>query len=346
MTKHATPPRGAEAPIWQAPRTEPAVAQDVLEQWQTATARLRAVAQAEGLSRTEVSKRSDVPLGTLSPWYEGTYAGRIDSVTERVLRWLDAHAEQQEARTHIPVSPEFVATPTARRLHEALMHAQAVPEIAVVTMGAGCGKTTAVRHYAAARPHVWVATMRPTTAGRHTMLQEIGWVLNIEERNATRLDREIGARIRRRSGRNTLLVLDEAQNLSDDAVNQLRYFHDEFGCGIALVGNEAVHRRWGARDKGDKPRDGLTQILSRVGFRISQTKPAVGDVEAILDAWGIADAAIRREAWAVARRDGALRVLDKVLRFAVMRATQAGEGMSITHFRHAMADREHVELGQ
>lgn len=347
MNTQATAPQGAEQPIWPAPRGEPAVEPRALDDWRREVARLRAVAQEEGLSRSEVARRSSVPLGTLSPWYDGSYTGRVEAVTERVRKWLDAHAESRAALVDMPVSPEFVPTPTARRLTEALIYAQAIPEFAVVTLGAGCGKTTVARHFAATRPHVWLVTMRPSTAGRHTMLQEIAWALDVVESNSTRLDRAIGAKLRR-NGRQTLLIVDEAQHLGDDAINQLRYFNDEFGVGIALFGNEAVHRRWGGggADRKDKPKDGYAQILSRVGFRISQVMPAAGDVTAILDAWGIADPAIRKRAEAIARRPGALRLVDKTLRLASMLAVGEGVALAVRHVDEAWRTRHDEELGQ
>lgn len=348
MNSQVAAPKGGQAtePVWAPPRAEPGVAPGALEDWRRETARLRAVAQEEGLSRSEVARRSAVPIGTLSPWYDGIYTGRVEAITERVRKWLDSNAESRAALVDMPVSPEFVATPTARRLTEALIYAQAIPEFAVVTLGAGCGKTTVARHFAATRPHVWLVTMRPSTSGRHTMLQEIAWALDIVETNSARLDRAIGARLRR-NGRHTLLIVDEAQHLGDDAINQLRYFNDEFGVGIALFGNEAVHRRWGGggADRKDKPKDGYAQILSRVGFRIAQAAPARGDVSAILDAWGIEDPEIRKRAGAIARRPGALRLVDKTLRLASMLAVGDGAALSVRHVDEAWRTRHDEELG-
>lgn len=332
------------APQWEPPKEEPTgLTPEDLAAWRDTTARLRAVAVAEGLSQSEVARRSGVSIGTISPWVKGSYAGSISNVTERVRRWLEAHEEAKRAMMTLPTAPDYVPTPTSQRLVEALLYAQTMPEFSVATMGAGVGKTTTARHYVATRPHAYLVTMRPSTAGRHAMLQELALALDVMERNPARLDRAIGGKLKR-NGRHTLLILDEAQNLVDDAVNQLRYLNDEFGCGIALLGNEAVYRRFGSLSHDDKQRDGDAQVQSRIGLRILQRQARAGDVDAILDAWKIDDAEVRRLCHAIARKPGALRQVDKALKLASMLAMGAGEQLGASHLRTAWTNRSGEEL--
>lgn len=321
---------------WPAPRGEPALDAAALAAWRAATAALRAQAEAQGLSMGEAARAAGIPQGTLNPWYHGTYPGSYEAVTARVRRYLSAAAESAAVAASLPEVPEFVETPTARALTEALVYAQALPEIAVATLGAGCGKTTTARHFAATRPHVTLVTMRPSTAGRGALLAELAAALDVAERNPVRLDRAIGARLRR-AQRNTLLIVDEAQHLTDEAVNQLRFLHDEFGCGLALLGNEAVWRRWAARPERD--RDGLAQVQSRIGYRILRRGPAPGDAEAICDAWGIAEGEARRAALALARLPGALRTLVKTLQIAALDAAGRGRAITAEAIRAAHARR-------
>ncbi|PKP85859.1 MAG: hypothetical protein CVT80_00435 [Alphaproteobacteria bacterium HGW-Alphaproteobacteria-2] len=327
---------------WEAPEAEPPLAAEALREWREAVERTRAIAREGDLSLSDVARKSGVPVPTLSAWYSASYNGSYPNITRRVQRWIASHDEAREALMGLPAEPGFVETPTARRLIEALIYAQTFPEFSVVTMGAGMGKTCAARHYAATRPHAYLVTMRPSTAGRHAMLQELAMALSVSEANPARLDRSIGAKLQR-NGRHTLLIIDEAQNLVDDAVNQLRYFNDEFGCGIALLGNEAVYRRWGSLG-GTSDKDGLAQVQSRIGLRILQRQVVPGDVEAILDAWGIEDAETRKLAHAIARRPGALRGLGKALKLASMLALGGGEALGAGHLRQAWANRGGEEL--
>jgi hypothetical protein len=322
------------AQAWNAPKSTPDISPEALEAWQNATARLREVANRDGLTRTEVARRSGVPLGTISAWYDGTYNGNYENTTARVVRWLDAADEQRSAAANAPQAPEWVDTRTAKELWDTLVYAQMMPEIAVVTLGAGMGKTTTARRYVSIRPNAFLVTMRPTTAGKHSMLQEIAMALDVIERNPARLDRAIGQRLQR-NGRHTLLVVDEAQNLKDDAADQLRYFHDEYGCGIALLGNDEVASRFGRKD----PRKGQAQFHRRVGKRIERLTPLPDDVEALIDAWEVSDPEARKLLRAVGRKPGALGQVDKTMRLATMFAMGAGEELSVSHIRSAWVDR-------
>lgn len=322
-------------PQWDLPKAEPGISGPDLNAWREATRRLRDLANEGGLSRGEVARRSDVPIGTLTPWYDGTYTGAYATQTARVTRWLDAVAEQARAAFAMPSVPEYFETPTAREVVETLVYAQMMPEMVPITLGAGMGKTSTVRHYVATRPSAYLVTMRPTTSGKHAMLQEIALALDVVERNPARLDRAIGQKLKR-NGRHTLLIVDEAQNLADDSVNQLRYFLDEYGCGIALLGNEEVHARWGSAS----PRQGQAQIHRRMGKRVHRLSPVAGDIDAQLDAWAIRDMEVRRLCHVIGRKPGALGQIDKTLRLAAMLA-RGSDVAAITgdHLRSAWLNR-------
>ncbi|WP_155481415.1 AAA family ATPase [Rhodoplanes serenus] len=324
----------AKPDVWGAPRSEPAASPEALARWTAVRDQVRALALREGWSKSEVSRRSAVPLGTLSPWYDGTYTGQLGAVTERVEKWLAAIEEVRSRAATIPEAPGYVPTPTSQAVIDTLLYAQMMPEMVIVTLGAGMGKTTTARHFADTRPNVFVVTMRPTTANPHSMLQELAAALDVSERNPGRLDRSIGQRLKR-NGRHTLLIVDEAQNLSDLSINQLRYFLDEYGCGIALLGNDEVFSRFG---RGE-PKPGHGQIHRRIGKRVHRLSPQTADVEALLDAWSIEDGEARRLLHGIAKKPGALGQVDKTIRLAAMLAAGGGQPLAVDHVRAAWADR-------
>jgi DNA transposition AAA+ family ATPase len=210
-----------------------------------------------------------------------------------------------------------------------------MPEIAVVVLAAGMGKTFSINHYAAARPNVFKVTMRPSTATVFKIMGELAELFNLSEieRVATRIDRAVGTRLKR-NGRHTLLVVDEAQHLKDDAVNQLRYFFDEYGVGIALVGNEELYGRF-----GDAPKPAYAQLQSRFGLKVRRAAPLAGDIEAVLDAWAIEDPDIRKLGMAIGRKPGTLRQLTKTLQLAGMIAAGENRNMGVADVRIAAANR-------
>jgi len=323
----------AQTTAWGDPKAMPPIGGDDLDSWRAARARLVAAATRFGWSRTAASERTGVPLGTLSAWIDGTYRGNYPAQTARVLSGLDAVEEQTAASAHMPAPSAYLETRSAREITATLVYAQTAAEMVTITAAAGVGKTTACRNYAATRPHAVRVVMNASTGNKHAMLKRIATGLGVIERDPSRLLDAVGDRLQR-NGRSPILMVDEGQWLADDAVNLLRYFMDEHGAGIALLGNEEVAAKWG-RD----PRPGQGQVHSRIGKKLTLREPYPEDVEVILDAWGVGDQEIRKLGHAIAHRPGALRQLDKVLRLAWTLAGGAGQSLTADHVRAACANR-------
>lgn len=278
--------------------------------------RVRATMDADRrLSQAVVSTEAGISRATLSQWLSGTYPGDNAAVEAKLARWVDTtQAARQQAET-MPAAPQYVETPTAKRILTALRYAQLAGDMTVIYGGAGLGKTRAVKHYGTVAPNVWHATMTRASAGVVTALEVIVQALGLHAATggANKLYSAICARVARTSG---LLVIDEAQHLSEAALDQIRAIHDETEIGIALVGNEQVF----ARMTGGNRAAYLDRLYSRIGKKLRLTSPVKGDVDLLLDAWGIADAQSRATLTDVSKKPGALRSVTKVLRLASMYA--------------------------
>jgi DNA transposition AAA+ family ATPase len=310
------------------------LAEPDLERWRLAREQLVAVARRMRLSKTQVSQRSEIAAGTLYPWIDGTYAGNIPNVTERVEKFLTSVDQLAAAASKIPVGPGFVTTPTAERLTDMLMYAQMMPSMVIGTLGSGMGKTMTARQYARSHPGVVLVTMRPTAKSTQMMLSVIADALEVRDRNVRGHERSIGQRLRR-NGRNTLLIVDEAQNLVDEAVNQLRYFLDEYGTGIALLGNLELYSRFGDKD----PKPAYAQLHSRIGMRMRELQPTAGDVEALAAAWNVTDPDMVLLCHAIAHKPGALRQMGETLKLAGMYAAGEGRELTVADLRMAVHNR-------
>ena len=133
--------------------------------------------------------------------------------------------------------------------------------------------------------------------------------------------------------RNTgaLLVIDEAQNWSVDAIDQLRRWHDAAEIGVALIGNAEVVRVV----NGGSRAAAFAQLTSRVGVRLVRKKALVKDAEALLDAWGVPEPAIRQELVGIALKPGALRLMTKTLRMALTMAAGEQAELAVRHVKLA-----------
>lgn len=327
-TKLETQP-AAEADPWAA-KQQPDTTPDQVERWTVLRELLVSKAKSFGWTKTQVSTRSSVPQGTLWTWLDGTYKGNWKNINDRVDMWLASIDELSAAAARVPTPPAFVETPTSKLIMDALLYAQSIPEIATVVISAGMGKTMTVERYVNSRPNAFRVVMRPMTRTMPKMMKHLAEALDLSltDRMPSRVEKAIGDKLRR-NGRQPVLVIDEAQHLNDDAVNQLRYFHDEFHVGLALVGNEEFSGRFGSSP----------QLQSRFGFRIDRRKPADGDVEAIMAAWEVTDPNIIRLAMVIAQRPGSLRNITKTMQLASIVAAGHQRELTAADFKLAAANR-------
>jgi len=324
--------------IWSLPTVEPAQGEgrspEDIAKWRDLVRKVAGIATASGIAKAEVARRAGMAEGTFSGWFSGKYNGRLDTTNTKVEQWLASVEEMDAMQRGIPTSPDYVETRTAREITQALAYAQMMPELVVITFGAGQGKTVTCRHYANSRPHAYLCTMSPHTKTVQGMLLEVASSLGITQANPARLPRAIGDRLQR-NGRKTLLIIDEAQNLKDEAIDQLRRLLDINECGIALVGNDELYGRFASRTDGPS----YAQIKRRIGKRLMRLQPYAEDITALIDAWGIEDAAARRLLIGIGHKPGALGQIDKTLRLAGLAAYGDGVGITLKHIEDAWRNR-------
>lgn len=304
---------------------------------------VRAMMQQDALSQSTVARESGMGVSTLSAFLAGTYAASNAPQALALQRWMTSRLMGVAVRKSVPRGPEFVRTRTSEQIAGVLEHAQFAPDFAVIVGAPGVGKTTTAQAYARNGNNVWMITCHPSANTPTTIVRDIIEALGLSysTRHGSTLSR---IAINRLTGLQSLLIVDEAQNLSSAALDQLRMFHDLAGAGVTLMGNTSIFRRL----EGGARQADYAQLFSRVGMRIDRKRPHSDDIEALLDAWQIADTAVRKVARAVARKPGALRAMTKVLRQAHLRANADGgvvtEAIMLAAARQ-LGDDKPLELG-
>ncbi|SIQ24571.1 hypothetical protein SAMN05880590_102773 [Rhizobium sp. RU35A] len=312
---------------------------DDVEIWRQLTGKVAAIASENGFGKSEVGRRMGMEVSTFSQWFSGAYLGRLETYNRMAEQWLHAFFEASDVVSNIRQSPLFINTRLSREIFDTLSWAQTTADMVMITVGAGMGKTMACRTYAATRPHVYHATITPHTKTVHGMLVELAAELEVKENNPARLTRAIGAKLGRIGG-GSLLIVDEAQNLVDDAINQLRHFMDIYQCGIALVGNDEVYTRFGRSAGGPS----YAQLKRRIGKRLNRAKPYLEDLQAYIAAWGITDPECVKFLTGIGLKGGALGQIDKTAKLAFMAAEGGGQPLSITHVKAAWQNRDVEEI--
>lgn len=298
------------------------------EEQEALRSRILAKKNTQDLRWKEIAAESGVPMGTISAWAGGTYQGEGSPIAEKVERYLGAQ-ERREAVRAIAPDLSFVLTPSAEEFMALLNRAQHMPDISVLTGAPGVGKTRAACQYKRLNPNVFKIVAEPALNTVPAMLGALAHELRVTE--VGRQDRVARLLKQRLIGTRALIIVDEAQHLTTEMLDQLRAFHDQAEIGIALVGNSAVIGRL----EGGRRSNEYAQLYSRVGMRLNRREPKKADVEALLDAWNVEEPAVRLALRAVAKQGGALRSCNKCFLLAQMVATSEGRPLSTEHVQLA-----------
>lgn len=327
---------------WPTPETTPDISgnragrtEHDLERWHKLTRQVRDAADRNNWTKAEVAKRSDVPSGTFSQWYSGKYEGRLDQTNKKVAIWIEALEEAGGFADRMVSKPAYVRTRTSVEFENTLAFAQQTGSFVIITSAAGTGKTFTFENYVRTRPHTFLATVSPHTRTVHGMLVEIAAEIGLTQHNPAKLVRGIGEFLAK-SQSPTLLIIDEAQNLEDNSINQLRHFCDKYGVGVALAGNTEVYGRFSSRRDGPS----YAQMKSRVAKRLMRTRVYAEDIDAMLDAWKISDRELRTYLHGIGTKDGALRSINNTLIFAHLIAAGDEKPLNIAHVKAAWKERD------
>ncbi len=265
---------------------------------------------------------------------------RLDSTNRTVEQWVSALAANAAVAATIPESPAFMRMRGTVEIIDTLTWAQLCPDLVMITLGAGMGKTETCTHFERSRRHVYRATVSENTKTVHGMLVELAEELDVREHNPARLARAIGNKVRR-AGDGTLLIVDEGQHLNDEAINQLRHFVDVYKCGVALVGNAEVYTRFSREKKQNRSYD---QLKSRIGKRLQRAEPYAEDLLAYVKAWGVEDADCTKFLIGIGKKGGAFRQIEKTMKLATMYANGRGEPVALLHITEAWKNRDVEDL--
>ncbi|MFQ3665555.1 MAG: AAA family ATPase [Sphingomonadaceae bacterium] len=286
-------------------------------------ARLTALKEAHGESWAAIAKRVGVPVGTLTPWVSAQYAGDNLRIATEVRKFLAAEEARAERAARLIQDPGFIETPSASRFLDLFGWAH-TGEIVAISAPPGTGKTEAAREYKTRASNVWLATARPSAAGLQPFQAAVCAAMGMDETrsNPERLTQRIVARMRSARG---LLIVDEAQELSDRALDEARSWHDETGCGIAFVGDERVVGRLG----GLKAKQ-LARLHSRISMRHVQYRPSDDDAALVAQGWGLDTPELIQRMQKLAAKPGGLRGVAKVIKLAGIVANGEGRPIAVS----------------
>lgn len=299
----------------------------------------KAMQDALGLANAEVARRAGLAGSTYSEVKNLKYKGNYAVPLDRLQKWVSS--EEQRMMTSAGGLPSlgYIETSVAKQIVTAIRFAQSRPGMVLVTVGAGLGKTMCLRHYEAHNNDAYRVVIEPTDSRRQTAIRKIAATLGVQGHHTLPILTEIKRQLTRDS-RQPVLLIDEAQNLSGEAVNQLRFLLDEVGCGIVLAGNEDLMTRYSMAAS----REGYGQVQRRIFMRVHiKTAPQV-DIDLLVSKLGITDPAILRLCRQIGVRVGGLGQVVETLEFASQIAFGAGRTIAAEDVRAAWMNRTREDI--
>lgn len=290
---------------------------------------VREMVDLEKATMTQIASETSLSVAAVSSFANGNYKGNNQRIAEVLSVWLDNYQQ----KTALVEPPRFVVTQTARQIWTVFQYAQLAECISVIAGNPGVGKTVAAREYSE-KPNVWMMTGSPSCSSVTECLTELADVLEIGE--APRRKGPLARAIRRRlNGTSGLIIIDESDHLSMEALEELRSIQDATRVGMVLIGNLRVLSQM--TGDGRRPIE-LARLFSRIAkpSRIHKAKKA--DVNAIADAWGVTGEKERKLMHSIAEKAGALRVLSHTLRLAHIMASAEDAPLSEDYIRAAFKD--------
>lgn len=281
--------------------------------------KINRVLEDEGLTQQQIARGCGISPATLSAFVDNKYKGNNDKIAQTLADWLADH--QQKSTLFEP--PRFVETQTVKQIWKVFQYAQLAECISVVAGNPGVGKTESARRYSE-KANVWLMTAAPSCATVTECLVELADTLGIEgcPRRKGDLARAIRKRLRGTAG---LVIVDEADHLTMETLEELRSIQDATQVGMVLIGN--LHTLSQMTGGGRRPVE-LARLFSRIAKPERILKAKKADIRAIADAWEISGEQERALLMGIGEKTGALRILNHTLRLAYV--TASGEGRTMT----------------
>ncbi|EPX7742839.1 AAA family ATPase [Escherichia coli] len=290
---------------------------------------LRTLVENEETTFKQIALESGLSTGTISSFINDKYNGDNERVSQMLQRWLGKY----HAVAELPEPPRFVETQTVKQIWTSMRFASLTESIAVVCGNPGVGKTEAAREYRRTNNNVWMITITPSCASVLECLTELAFELGMND--APRRKGPLSRALRRRlEGTQGLVIIDEADHLGAEVLEELRLLQESTRTGLVLMGN---HRVYSNMTGGNRTVE-FARLFSRIAKRTAINKTKKADVKAIADAWQINGENELELLQQIAQKPGALRILNHSLRLAAMTAHGKGERVNEDYLRQAFRE--------
>lgn len=226
--------------------------------------------EGKRISQSKAAQALGYSSGVVSAYKSRTYQGNVKAFEDAAAAWLKREA-RRIAKIDVPVA-ETAALDSVRK---AAAMAQDEADIAVIVGDSGTGKTTALRAYAA-ESHSAVLIEVDSSFTKNVLIEEIARAVGVETKGS--LTAIIGRVVDALRGRDTVIIIDEADYLSDGSLELVRrVINDKAQTGVVLAGLPRL------KYKLENLRNDHQQLTSRVGVLLEIKRLSKQDAVKIIE---------------------------------------------------------------
>ncbi len=276
-------------------------------------------------SQASVSKELGISTGTLSQFLSGDYTGSNESIAEKVSQFLELEAR----RKHRTPPPDFTKKLNNTKLvYSALDYLRVANNIATVIGAAGSGKTTALKHYTEENNGVIYVQADATKKSPRTVLVLILKAMGMKPHGSS--SDMLDSLIEELTGTNRLIIIDEAQHLTERSFDTLRALNDHAGVGLVYAGTPDILNRMYGRHEAE-----FDQVHSRIGYTCKlSNRYTLKDIENVFFNFNL-DKAVIKQLYNVSSRKGGLRLAINIFKLASDIAVTSGTTLEVRHLEMA-----------
>jgi len=189
-------------------------------------------------SQRQIARETGLSTSVISQFLNDSYNGDNDEVARTISQYLTVSKTRLNTVSMVQFNPELYNT---KEVLFACLYAHRRNDIALVSGDAGAGKTTALQHYAANNTGVILVTANACTTSATAILGLI--VQKLGKQVPGRKAALMNMLVDQLHNSSRLIIIDEADHLSFDALQAIRNLNDLAGVGIVLSGNDKIYRQ-------------------------------------------------------------------------------------------------------
>lgn len=286
---------------------------------------LAAYLEASGHSQRQAAKELGISGTTLSFFLKGTYQGDNVEIAQRAEQFINMGTARQEV---IQVPDICLTVRNTEAILQKCKIAHVNNEVVLIYGPAGCGKTTALQYYAMQNNGVLYVQADATTNSPRCVLQLILSEMGEDATGTT--NRMMQRIIEKLRDTNQLVIIDEAQHMTERAFDTVRALNDKAHVGLVYAGNPSILQRMYGRQQED-----FDQVYSRVIYKCPlKNAYTLEDISAIYSGHDI-NKDCMKYLYGVSKRKGGLRLMTRQCKLAENIAASLKEQFSLEHLEAA-----------